>query len=100
GIEALAGDGRNTFARIGNGGTGSRGDHRGDILVSAGGNLSVLGTQFSRTQPGGALVTRYHHVSVSNAGELNQNLDRAGLLQDVSGGLPAGRATFRGVNGV
>jgi len=100
-VEVHGGNGVDTYALIGNGGTNARGDHSGDIQVFAGGNVSVLAGQFSRTQTlGDGLFTRYYHVSTANAGELNQNLDRAGLLQDVTGGQPAGRAIFRAVNGV
>ena len=100
-VEVHAGDGVDSSAQIGNGGTNARGDHRGDVQIFAGGDVSVLAGQFSRIQtPGNGIFTRYYHVSTANAGELNQNTDRAGLLQAVTGGVAAGVLNFRGVNGV
>lgn len=100
-IEVHGGNGIDNYAQIGNGGTGVRGDHSGDIYLSAGGDVSILGSQFDRADYAGqGLIGRYFHTSIANAGELNQNLDRAGLLLAVSGGQPAGRATFRAANGV
>jgi len=100
-VEVHAGDGVDSTAQIGNGGTNGRGDHRGDVQIFAGGDVSVLAGQFSRTQTlGNGIYTRYYHVSTANAGELNQNTDRAGLLQSVAGGVAAGVLNFRAVNGV
>jgi len=100
-VEVHAGEGVDSYAQIGNGGTNGRGDHRGDVQIFAGGDVSVMAGQFSRTQTlGNGIYSRYYHVSTSNAGELNQNTDRAGLLQAVTGGVGAGVLNFRAVNGV
>lgn len=100
-VEVHAGDGVDTYAQIGNGGTNARGDHNQAIQILAGGAVSVLASDLSRTSTlGNGLFTRYYHVSTANAGELNQNLDRGGLLQSVAGGNAAGVVNFRAVNGV
>jgi hypothetical protein len=71
------------------------------VQVFAGGDVSVQAGQYSRTQNlADALYSRYYHVSTANAGELNQNTDRAGLLQAVAGGNAAGVLNLRAVNGV
>jgi len=100
-VDVHAGDGVDTYAQIGNGGTNARGDHNQAIQILAGGAVSVLASDLSRTSTlGNGLFTRYYHVSTANAGELNQNLDRGGLLQSVAGGNAAGVVNFRAVNGV
>src|SRR5690606_29893673 len=64
-VEIHAGNGVDSFAQIGNGGTGGRGDHSGDVQVFAGRDVSVLAGQFSRTQtPGNGIYSRYYHLSV------------------------------------
>lgn len=100
-VEVKGGVGVDTYAQIGNGGTNARGDHSGEVQVFAGGNVSVLAGDLSRASTlGNGIFNRYYHLSTANAGELNQNTDRAGWGLDVAGGNAAGVLSFRSVNGV
>lgn len=108
-VSVKGGVGTDTYAQIGSGGTNARGDHKGDIQILAGGSVSALAGDFPRNATlGNGIFSRYYHVSVTNTNELNQNLDRAGLLQSVANnfggvtavGQPAGQVLFRAVNGV